>query len=72
MLIACSCLLLLLSADLIPLYLYPRSVLDSPPSTRSGYLSVEAEAKNRALGCILIAKAGQMLTLSVTQAHGGA
>lgn len=52
-----------LCADLIPLYLYPRAVLENPPSCRSGYLSVEGEARNRALGCILIAKAGQMLTL---------
>jgi len=51
------------NGEFLPLYLYPRAVLDSPPSVRSGHLSVEGERLNRALGCILIAKAGHMLTL---------
>jgi hypothetical protein len=57
--------ILSITVEFIPLYLYPRNIIDNPPSIRSGYLTSENESLNRALGCILIAKAGQMLTLLV-------
>lgn len=68
-----SSLLLSLSAlcrsGFVPVYLYPRSVIDNPPTVKAGHLSIEDEAKNRALACLLIAKAGRMLTLSVERRH---
>lgn len=53
----------------LPLYLYPRSVIDHPPSVDSSSLTVADEARNRIIGCVIMAKAGKMLQLSDERAH---
>jgi hypothetical protein len=44
-------------------YLYPRSMIDSPPTVASGRMSAHAEARNRAYACLLLSRAGRLLTL---------
>lgn len=50
-------------AEFLPMYLYPRAVIDAPPTVADGHLTQDQEAQNRAVACILIAKVGRMLQL---------
>lgn len=52
-----------LDGSFLSTYHYPRALIDSPPTVAAGRLTAHVEARNRAYACLLLARAGRMLTL---------